>query len=237
MWATQRCHYYIVNLFLQHGANPYLVDGEGYNILHLATFDGNVFLLTLLLHQGIPVDCPDRQGHTSLMWAAYKGYPAVVDLLLSWGASCGVTDQDGFTALHWALVKGNYGCIQKLIQAGSDLSAQTSSGKTPATAADDMGSTRAWRKALKASNFNEDAVPVTRYPYFPFLRSRNFLQGAYFLFPFVFLPSLFALFSKSSVFVSVPTVFVLVFASQWAGQQLLLSTPTNLKNIHHTVSR
>ena len=171
------------------------------------------------------------------MWAAYKGYPAVVDLLLSWGASCGVTDQEGFTALHWALVKGNYGCIQKLIQAGSDLSAKTNSGKTPATAADDMGSTRAWRRALKASNFNEDAVPVTRYSYFPFLRSRNFLQGAYFLFPFIFLPSLFALFSKFSVFVSVPIAFVLVFALQWAGQQLLLSTPTNLKHIQHTVSR
>src|SRR5689334_16198531 len=41
MWASQRCHFYIVNLLLQNGADPLLTDGQGYNILHLATIDGN----------------------------------------------------------------------------------------------------------------------------------------------------------------------------------------------------
>lgn len=236
MWATQRCHYYVVNLLLQNGANPYLIDGEGYNVLHLATFDGNAFLLTLLLHQGLPVDCQDRQGHTCLMWAAYKGYPAVVDLLLSWGASHSAVDQDGFTALHWALVKGNYACIQKLIQDGSDLHAKTASGKTPAVAADDMGSTKTWRRALKASGFDEGGQAINKYPYLPFLRSRIFLERIFFLFPFLFLPAIFFLFSVVSVFFSVPIVFVLAFGFQWAGQQLLLLSSTNLKHIQHTVS-
>lgn len=236
MWAIQRCHYYVVNLLLQNGANPYLTDGEGYSVLHLATFDGNAFLLMLLLHQGLPVDCPDRQGHTCLMWAAYKGYPAVVDLLLGWGASHNAVDQDGFTALHWALVKGNYACILKLIQDGSDLRAKTNSGKTPSVAAEDMGSTKTWRRALKSSGFDEDGHATHAYPYFPFLRSKLFLERAFFLFPFFFLPALFFLFSTFSVFLSIPIAFIVVFGSQWAGQQLLLSTPTNLKHIQHTVS-
>lgn len=65
MWAAQRCHFYIVNLMIQHNADLLLADGQGYNILHLATIDGNAFLLSLLLLQNIPVDVPDPQGHTS----------------------------------------------------------------------------------------------------------------------------------------------------------------------------
>ena len=236
MWATQKCHYYVVSLLLLNGGNPYLVDGEGYNVLHLATFDGNAFLLTLLLHQGLPVDCPDRKGHTCLMWAAYNGYPAVLDLLLGWGASHNAVDQDGFTALHWALVKGNYACIQKLIQDSSDLHAKTNSGKTPAIVAEDMGSTNTWRRTLKASGFDEEGYATNTYPYLPFLRSKRFLEWAFFSFPFFFLPVVFFLFSSFSVFISIPIVFVMVFGLQWVGQQLLLSTPTSLKHIQHTVS-
>lgn len=106
MWAAQRCHYYIVSLLLRHGADPLITDAQGFNILHLATHDGNVFLLIYLLQQNIPIDAPDPQGHTSLMWAAYKGYPAVVDLFLRWDANINGRDKDGFTPLHWALVKG-----------------------------------------------------------------------------------------------------------------------------------
>ena len=39
MWAAQRCHFYVVNLLLEHGADALAQDGQGYNILHLATID------------------------------------------------------------------------------------------------------------------------------------------------------------------------------------------------------
>jgi len=78
MWAAQRCNYYVVNLLLQYGADPLLTDVQGYNILHLATIDGNAFLLVLLLHQEIPVDVMDPHGQTGLMWAAYKGFQPVL---------------------------------------------------------------------------------------------------------------------------------------------------------------
>ncbi|EDN93069.1 hypothetical protein SS1G_08934 [Sclerotinia sclerotiorum 1980 UF-70] len=109
MWAAQRCHYYVVHLLLENGADPLITDVQGYNILHLATFEGNIFLLVLLLHQNINVDVLDTQGHTCLMWAAYKGLPSCVDLFLRWGADVHATDETGFTALHWALVKGSQG--------------------------------------------------------------------------------------------------------------------------------
>ena len=43
MWASQRSHYYIVNLLVTSGADLTLVDGQGYNILHL----GNYSMATL----------------------------------------------------------------------------------------------------------------------------------------------------------------------------------------------
>ncbi len=55
-WAAQRCHYYTVHLLLQHGADPLITDAQGYNTLHISTFNGNVLLIVLLLHQGIPVE-------------------------------------------------------------------------------------------------------------------------------------------------------------------------------------
>lgn len=159
MWAAQRCNYYVVNLLLQSGADVLLTDIQGYNILHLATFDGNVFLLTILLHQNIPIDSPDLQGHTCLMWAAYKGYPSCVDLFLRWGASVSITDDNGFTALHWALVKGSHSCIQKLLEYGSDRFVATSDGKTPSTIATEMKSQRTWHSALRTAGSTATATP------------------------------------------------------------------------------
>jgi len=173
LWASKRAHLQVVQLLLANGADPMVRDDQGYNLLHSATLDGNIFQLTLLLHQpDIPVDTPDAQGHTSLMWAAYKGFPACVDLLLRWGADVHATDDMGFTALHWALVKGNYACIQKLVDFGSDRFALSkpqegqTEGDTPAMTASKMKSDRAWRKALVDSGFDEDGNPLAfQYPW------------------------------------------------------------------------
>ncbi|KAI5781242.1 hypothetical protein EDC01DRAFT_710110 [Geopyxis carbonaria] len=154
MWAAQRGHYYIVNLLLQNGASTTMVDSSGYNLLHLATFDGNVFLLILLLHNGIAVDSRDQDGHTSLMWAAYKGFPNCVDLFLRWGADIHAVDDTGFTALHWALVRGNYGCIEKLLEYGVDRFVANNEGKTPAMVAEELKTQKVWWDALDECGYD-----------------------------------------------------------------------------------
>ena len=237
MWAAQKCHYYIVNLLLHHGADPLFTDGQGYNILHLATFDGNLFLLILLLHQNIPIDEPDLQGHTSLMWAAYKGYPACVDLFLRWGASVTITDADGFTALHWALVKGSPACILKLLEYKSERFAKTTTGKTPATVAEDMGSVRAWTRALDEAGFRSDGnVKTIPFPYGSFLRNRKFLNRFFFICPFVVLFIVFSILSRMAIFAGIPISLFCALFLQWAAQQMLSWAPSNMKHLHRTVS-
>jgi hypothetical protein len=147
-----------VNLLLDHGADPLLTDDQGFNLLHSATLDGNVYQIVLLLHQDIPVDIPDPQSHTPLMWAAYKGYPSCVDLFLRWGANVYATDDQGFTGLHWALVKGSQESIQKLLEYGADRFAKNNDGKTPAVTAEEMNTTRQWHRALAQAGFDKEVV-------------------------------------------------------------------------------
>ena len=226
-----------MNLMLECGADPLLTDAQGYNILHLATFDGNVFLLLLLLHHNIPIDTPDLQGHTSLMWAAYKGYPACVDLFLRWGGNVSTTDDNGFMALHWALVKGSLGCIQKLIEYGADRFAETSDGKTPATVADEMKSIRSWQRALDEYGFDVNGHPK-RFP-LPAgasLMNHHALSKLYFIYPFFLFPLLIWILSTFSIFVAVPFAILVAYATQTFAQKILRYAPSDMKQIHKTVS-
>ncbi len=237
MWAAQKCHYYIVHLLLKHGADTLVTDGQGYNILHLATIDGNVFLVLLLLHQNILIDTPDPQGHTSLMWAAYKGYSACVDLLLRWGASVTARDGQGFTALHWALVNGSSVCIQKLLEHGSDPFAVTSNGKTPALVAEEMKSVRAWHRALVESGFGADgAIKALPLPYTSFIKSRSFLKKFFFLFPFGALFLVLTILSRVTIYAAIPLSVLCAFFLQWLAQQMLRWAPSDMKHLNRTVS-
>ncbi|KAH7329512.1 Palmitoyltransferase AKR1 [Stachybotrys elegans] len=236
-WAAQRCHYYTVDLLLQHGADPLITDAQGYNTLHISTFNGNVLLLVLLLHQGIPVDVLDSYGHTALMWAAYKGFPQCVDLFLRWGASVHETDEQGFTALHWALVKGNPACILKLIEYGADRFAKTHTGKTPATTAAELTTENAWHRALKECGFNEDGHPAT--PPWPgasyFLKDRRqFVTRFLFFWPFLLIALAIGAIAYFPIYFGAPLAFGVGCGIHWCAQQVLEYAPSNMREYHKT---
>ena len=208
-------------------------------MIHLATFDGNAFmLLIILLHPNVSVDEPDAQGHTALMWAAYNRLPAVVDLLLRWGASIHAVDETGFTPLHWALVRGSPQCILKLLQNGADRFAVTSTNKTPSIVAEEMGQTRPWHRALQESGFNDDAkikrLPI---PYTSFIKTRGFLNKFFFLCPFIVLLLVFTILSRMVIYAAIPLSFFCAYCLQWAAQQVLLWAPSDMRHLHRTVSQ
>lgn len=236
-WAAQRCHYYTVHLLLQHGADPLITDNQGYNTLHISTFNGNVFLIVLLLHQGIPVDVEDAFGHTGLMWSAYKGFPQCVDLFLRWGASVHAKDSQGFTALHWALVKGSTGCIQKLIEYGADRFAKTETGKTPAITAQELNTMGAWHKALKECGYDEDAnLHVPSWPGAKhFLQDKKgFLTKFLYVWPFVIIWAMFTIMAGMPVYAGVPISLIVGFSLQWVAQQVLEYAPHDMRMLQKT---
>lgn len=237
-WAAQRCHYYTVHLLLQHGADPLITDAQGYNTLHISTFNGNVLLLTLLLHTGIPVDVLDSFGHTGLMWAAYKGFPACVDVYLRWGANVHATDEQGFTALHWALVKGSPGCIQKLIEYGADRFAKTNTGKTPATTAQELNTLPAWHKSLKECGYGDDGHAIT--PTFPgasylLQDRRGFVTRFTFLWPLLIVWSMIFILSKFPGIFALPLALAVAYGLQQVAKQVLTYAPPDMRQFQRTV--
>ena len=240
LWASKRCHLQVVSLLLAHGADPLLRDDQGYNLLHSATLDGNVYQLVLLLHHpDLPVDVPDAQGHTSLMWAAYKGFGACVDILLRWGADVHAVDDMGFTALHWALVKGNYLCIQKLVEFGSDRSTRSkpqegeTEGDTPAMTASKMKSERQWYRALIDSGFDESGNPLN-FP-IPFVKDRRwFYNRFFFLWPFALGGLQLWMLAHMLVWIAVPGVLLVGYALQYLAQKLFRWAPSDMKHMHRT---
>lgn len=236
MWAAQRCHYYVVNLLLHRGADPLLTDVQGYNILHLATIDGNAFLLVLLLHQEIPVDVLDQQRHTGLMWAAYKGYPTCVDLFLRWGANANAADEGGLTPLHWALVKGSLPCVVKILEYGGDRFAETADGKSPKTVASEMNTSRVWLRALEECGYEMDGSLRT----FPlgltgYVRSKSVMAKFFFLWPFVIVWVATSILSGMPIFAAVPITLVAIFGLQWIAQQAANRGPTEYRVLQKTV--
>lgn len=237
-WAAQRSNYYTVNLLLHRGADPLITDAQGYNTLHISTFNGNVLLVVLLLHQGIPVDVADAFGHTALMWAAYKGYPQCVDAFLRWGASVHATDEQGFTALHWALVKGSPQCILKIIEYGADRFAKTQTGKTPAITAQDLNTVSAWHRALKECGYDQDGHPVT--PWWPgsslFLKDkRMFMNRFLFLLPTPLIWIMLMILSYLPIVIALPVLLLVGFGFQWVINQILEYAPSDMRHLHKTV--
>ncbi|RMZ90320.1 hypothetical protein DV736_g2456, partial [Chaetothyriales sp. CBS 134916] len=235
MWAAQRCHYYVVHLLLQHGADVLATDGQGYNILHLATIDGNALLLILLLHQHIPVDVPDPHGHTALMWAGYKGWPACADLLLRWGADVNAVDDNAFTPLHWALVKGMKPCLDKLVEYDANRFAKTSEGKTPAVCADEMNTARAWHRSLADHGYGPDGnvrtLPLNLHVV---LRNKKTMSRFYFVFPFFLIWLALLLIDRSSIYVSIPLTIGLVLAAGYVLQYIGSFGPLEFRQLHKT---
>jgi palmitoyltransferase len=235
MWAAQRCHYYIVNLLLQNGGDPLLTDVQGYNILHLATIDGNAFLVVLLLHQEIPVDVVDQQGHTGLMWAAYKGYPACVDLFLRWGANANAMDEGGLTPLHWALVKGSMPCVLKLLEYGADRFAKTRDGKSPATVAQEMNTLRVWYRSLNERGYEADGTQkVAPMGLSSFMRNKSVMAKFFFLWPWLTILVALWMLSHLAIFMSVPLVLVTVFGMQYVAQQVANKGPSEYRILQKT---
>jgi hypothetical protein len=237
LWAAKKCHYYVVDLLLKNGADPLLTDDQGFNLLHSATLDGNVFQIVLLLHQDIPVDVTDAQGHTSLMWAAYKGYGACVDLLLRWGANVYARDSQGFTALHWSLVKGAQHGIFKLVEYGSDRFAENNEGKSPAITAKEMNSTRQWHAALVECGYSKDGTPLN-FPLGSFVKDRKaFYWRVYFLWPILNLGVMFYFISALPIYLGLPIGVGLGVGLNITATKALKWAPADMKTIAKTVSR
>ncbi|KAI8063892.1 ankyrin repeat-containing domain protein [Gongronella butleri] len=135
---------------IKEGADPLVIDANGYNALHLAVHSRHALLVMYLLmcDSKLDVDARDREQHTALMWAAYNGDDTCVDILLKHGADVHATDAAHLTSLHWAVAKGNVGCMRLLLARGARVDHIDDHGRSVLDLVDDMKMRKKWKQAV-----------------------------------------------------------------------------------------
>ncbi|XP_007430547.1 palmitoyltransferase ZDHHC13 [Python bivittatus] len=132
-WAIRQGHLSMAILLLKFGADPSLIDGEGYSSLHLAVLFQHMPIIAYLVSKGQSIDTTDRNGHTPLMVSAHKVIGREpTSFLLKFNPSVNAVDHiEKNTALHWAVIAGNINAVDVLIEAGSSLDVKNVKGEKP----------------------------------------------------------------------------------------------------------
>uniref|UniRef100_A0A452V3X4 Palmitoyltransferase n=1 Tax=Ursus maritimus TaxID=29073 RepID=A0A452V3X4_URSMA len=129
-WAIRQGHLPMVILLLQYGADPTLIDGEGFSSIHLAVLFQHMPIIAYLISKGQSVNMTDLNGQTPLMLSAHKVLgPEPTGFLLKFNPSLNVVDKiHQNTPLHWAVAAGNVNAVDKLLEAGSSLDIRNNIG-------------------------------------------------------------------------------------------------------------
>ncbi|XP_034501020.1 palmitoyltransferase ZDHHC13 isoform X3 [Ailuropoda melanoleuca] len=132
-WAIRQGHLPMVILLLQYGADPTLIDGEGFSSIHLAVLFQHMPIIAYLISKGQSVNMTDLNGQTPLMLSAHKVLgPEPTGFLLKFNPSLNMVDKiHQNTPLHWAVAAGNVNAVDKLLEAGSSLDIRNVKGETP----------------------------------------------------------------------------------------------------------
>ncbi|KAF1641881.1 Palmitoyltransferase ZDHHC13, partial [Eudyptes chrysocome] len=122
-WAIRQGHLPMVMLLLKCGADPSLIDGEGFSSIHLAVLFQHMPIVAYLISKGQNIDTTDFNGQTPLMLSAQKAIgPEPTRFLLKFNPSLNAVDNvQKNTALHWAIASGNTSAVDLLLEAGTSL--------------------------------------------------------------------------------------------------------------------
>uniref|UniRef100_A0A8C5TCU4 Palmitoyltransferase n=1 Tax=Malurus cyaneus samueli TaxID=2593467 RepID=A0A8C5TCU4_9PASS len=132
-WAIRQGHLPMVMLLLKCGADPSLIDGEGFSSIHLAVLFQHMPIVAYLISKGQNIDTTDFNGQTPLMLTAQKAIgPEPTRFLLKFNPSLNAVDNvQKNTALHWAIASGNSSAVDLLLEAGASLDIKNVKGETP----------------------------------------------------------------------------------------------------------
>ncbi|NXA18533.1 ZDH13 Palmitoyltransferase, partial [Ibidorhyncha struthersii] len=132
-WAIRQGHLPMVMLLLKCGADPSLIDGEGFSSIHLAVLFQHMPIVAYLISKGQNIDTTDFNGQTPLMLSAQKVIgPEPTRFLLKFNPSLNAVDNvQKNTALHWAITSGNTSAVDLLLEAGASLDIKNVKGETP----------------------------------------------------------------------------------------------------------
>ena len=141
-----------INVLMKAGADPNIVDADGYNCLHFVVLRGcSIDVLQKITEHGADVNAVNKNGVTSLMMASEKGNVDFINVLLKDGADINIADADGDTCLHISVLQGcSIEVLQTLIDHGVDVNAIDEKGDTALMLASEKGNVEFIYLLLKA---------------------------------------------------------------------------------------
>ena len=121
-----------INVLLDAGADPNIVDGMGATCIHRAVFKGcSKDVLETIVDHGADINATNKKKVTALMLACETGNKDAVNVLLDAGADHNSHYADGYTLLHDA-VRGGYSeaILETIINHGADVNATNKNNVT-----------------------------------------------------------------------------------------------------------
>lgn len=128
----------VSSILLEAGSDVNTRNYEGKTALHKLAYYGERIESKFLIEHGAKIKVKDNDGRSPLHYAALSGLQEEVVLLISYGAEVNSKDNRDYSPLHMAVtanitqakLSSYLATIEKLIHYGSDVTAQTSEGKT-----------------------------------------------------------------------------------------------------------
>jgi ankyrin repeat protein len=132
-YACYKGNLEIIIKLINLGADIYLKNNKGLNILHLASQGNQINILAYFIekYNFDPMSLDDVYS-TPLHWACYFGCENCADFLLSLKrVKINFCDKEGRTPLHVAIFSDNIHLIKKLIRYGADKNIKDINDNTP----------------------------------------------------------------------------------------------------------
>lgn len=114
-------------LFEQCHTDRFVVDKQGWTLLHVATAKGNLEVVKYLVQQGLSPNAIDNLGFTPLYYAAYSNRFECAEFLATVTTA---EEVDGFTPIAIAAAHGNLRIVQLLLTP-ANLNVRNHQGFTP----------------------------------------------------------------------------------------------------------
>lgn len=120
-----------VEILLAEGADPFVKNHSGRNVLHFSSQTGNVTIIETIILRDLDVNSQDSNDTTPLMLAAAVGKIETFNYLLDKGADPYMVSWFGENLMHYASHGGNVTILQKIISRGLHIDSRGRYGNTP----------------------------------------------------------------------------------------------------------